>query len=397
MKTRNQTVLICVGLFVAVLGTMFLVTYFDSLNEEEKYVYKFWIENVKSENNTMKNTALFSYSHDYGQGNTFSKPIDVAIDKEESTGGSMMVFNGQPYLVWHQDYHDSNTMVIATSKNKGVTLEKKILWPGAHPRIANHNDQIYIAWMEDRNIYLVTTDEKLETFSEPIGIFEPDWEFSPYAQKEPPHFHTRDNGDFTIQWESSTEDPNIGAMYYEYELYIEKDRDYNLRALFNDDDNTVEYSVLDAKTNSVEIYLPTYFIDTVWMVYVNGEKVDDNRITVNENYLTVKYKDPIETVKLFGATDLYEDLNQYERLIIPKSSSLVNQQQLPPIVMRIGETVVIENKDETAHNIVINGLDVTIPTLLPNDNYNIVMNKTGIFDYSIKPWLTGQITVEDRK
>ena len=395
-----KTSLIIIGLIIAIafIGTGFLITFFDSFNEDKKYVYKFWIEHLKIENNSMKNSALFSYSHDYGQGNTFSKPIDVAIDKEESTGGSMMVFNGQPYLVWHQDYQNSNTMVIATSKDKGVTLEKKILWPGAHPQIANHNDKIYIAWMEDRNIYLVTTDEKLGAFSEPVGIFEPDWEFSPYAQKEPPNFHIRDNGDFTIQWKSSTEKPDIGAMYYEYELHTEKERDYGLRALFNDDENTVKYSVLGAKTSNVEIYLPTYFINTVWMVHVNGEKVDDKRVTIKGNYLAVEYKDSIETVKLFGATDLYEDLNQYERLVIPKNSSLAdNPQQLPPIVMRLGETVVIENKDEVAHNIVIDELGLAIPVLLPGDNYNIIMNETGTFDYHIKPWTSGQITVEERK
>ena len=387
-----------VPLFFAILFAVFLITSFDSFNEDKKYVYKFWIENLKDENNRIKYSALFSYSHDHGQDHTFSEPIDVAIDNEESTGGSMMVFNGQPYLVWHQAYQDSNIMVIATSKDKGVTLERKILWSGAHPQIANHNNQIYISWMEDRNIYLVTTDEKLETFSEPIGIFEPDWEFSPYAQKNPPNFYTKDNGDFAIQWESKTEEPGIGAMYYEYDLVTEKKRDYNLRSLFNDDDNTVKYYVLDAKTNNVEIYLPTHFIDTVWMVHVNGEEIDDKRISIKGNYLNVEYEKDIETVKLFGATDLYEDLNQYERLVIPKNSSIAkNRPQLPPIAMRLGETVVIENKDDVAHNIIINGLDLAIPTLLPNDNYNIIMNKTGTYEYQIKPWTTGKITVENRK
>ncbi len=393
----NRSYLV-VPLFFVILGAVLLVTSFDLFDEDEKYVYKFWIENLKIENNRMKNSPLFSYSHDYGQGHTFSEPIDVAIDNEESTGGSMMVFDGQPYMVWHQNYQNSHTMVFATSKDKGVTLEREILWPGAHPQIAHHNDQIYIAWMEERNIRLVNTDKKIGTFSEPVGIFEPDWKFSPYDNGDPPHFHVKNNGDFVIRWESSTEKPGIGAMYYEYELVAEKERNYNLRSLFNDDDNTVKYFVLDTQTNAVEIYIPTHFIDTIWMVYVNGEEVDDNRTTIKGNYLAVEHDDYIETIKLFGATDLYEDLNQYERLMIPKNSSLANSpQQLPPIVMRLGETIVIKNEDDVAHSIIIDKLSLTILSLLPNDNYNMMMNETGTFDYSIKPWVTGQITVEDRK
>ena len=376
------------------------MTFFDSFNEDKKYVYRFWIEHMKNEDNRMKNSALFSYSHDYGQGHTFSEPVDVALDREESTGGSMMVFNGQPYLVWHQDYENSNTMVIATSRDKGETLEKKILWPGAHPQIANYNGQIYIAWMENRNIYVVTTDEELEAFSEPVAVFEPDWKFSPYAQKKVPQYHIKDNGDFAIQWESNTDSPDIGAMYYEYELVTEKERPYNLRSLFNDDENTVKYFVLDAEANSVEIYFPTHFIDTIWMVHVNGEKIDDDdgKITINGNYLAVEHEENIETVKTFGATDLYEDLNQYERLVIPKHGDLAQdeQQQLPPVVMRLGEEIIIENEDDVIHDIEIGELGLEI-SILPGEHHNIIMNETGTFDYQIKPGIRGQITVEDRK
>ena len=79
---------------------------------------------------------------------------------------------------------------------------------------------------------------------------------------------------------------------------------YDLEIMFNENEYAVEYFVVNGNTDHVEIDIPTDMIDGVFMIHINGENVDDERVIIDGNKVIVNYGQNIETVKLFGYHEL---------------------------------------------------------------------------------------------
>lgn len=75
---------------------------------------------------------------------------------------------------------------------------------------------------------------------------------------------------------------------------------YKLEIIFHEEEYAVEYLVVNGSTDHIEIDIPTDLIDGVFMIYVNGENVDDERVSIDGNNVIVNYNQNIETVKLIG-------------------------------------------------------------------------------------------------
>ncbi len=82
------------------------------------------------------------------------------------------------------------------------------------------------------------------------------------------------------------------------------DTQHDLEIMFDEDEYSVEYFVMNGNTDHVEIDIPTDMIDGVFMIYINGENVEDKRVSIDGNKVIVNYGQNIESVKLFGSYDL---------------------------------------------------------------------------------------------
>ncbi|BDQ30518.1 hypothetical protein NZNM25_08380 [Nitrosopumilus zosterae] len=92
-----------------------------------------------------------------------------------------------------------------------------------------------------------------------------------------------------------------------FEEIIEYNSDatsYDLQMMFDEKESAVEYFVVNGNTDHVEIDIPTDLIDGVFMIHVNGENIDDKRVSIDGNKVIVNYGQNIESVKLFGSYDL---------------------------------------------------------------------------------------------
>lgn len=82
------------------------------------------------------------------------------------------------------------------------------------------------------------------------------------------------------------------------------DTPYDLEIIFDEKEYAVEYFVVNGSTDYLEIDIPIDMIDGVFMIYINGEDVDDERVSIDGNKVIVNYGRNIETVKLFGSHEL---------------------------------------------------------------------------------------------
>ena len=88
--------------------------------------------------------------------------------------------------------------------------------------------------------------------------------------------------------------------------YTSNGTPYDLEIIFHEEEYAVEYFVINGSTDFVEIDIPTDLIDGVFMIHVNSENIDDERVSIDGNNVIVNYGQNIETVKLFGSYDLGE-------------------------------------------------------------------------------------------
>lgn len=79
---------------------------------------------------------------------------------------------------------------------------------------------------------------------------------------------------------------------------------YDLEIIFDEEEYSVEYFVVNGNTDHVEVDIPTDLIDGVFMIHINGENVDDERVSIDGNKVIVNYGQNIESVKLFGSYEL---------------------------------------------------------------------------------------------
>jgi len=82
------------------------------------------------------------------------------------------------------------------------------------------------------------------------------------------------------------------------------DTPYDLEIQFNAEEYSVTYFVVNGNADNIEIEIPFDMIDGVFMVYVNDQVVDDERIILDGNKIIVNYGQNIESVKLIGSHDL---------------------------------------------------------------------------------------------
>ena len=82
------------------------------------------------------------------------------------------------------------------------------------------------------------------------------------------------------------------------------DTPYDLEIMFDEEEYAVEYFVVNGNTDYVEIDIPIDMIDGVFMIHINGENVDDERVAIDGNKVIVNYGQNIETVKLFGVYEI---------------------------------------------------------------------------------------------
>lgn len=82
------------------------------------------------------------------------------------------------------------------------------------------------------------------------------------------------------------------------------DTPYDLEIMFDEEEYAVEYFVVNGSTDYVEIDIPLDMIDGVFMIYVNEQVVDDERVTIDGSKVIVNYGQNIASVKLIGSHDL---------------------------------------------------------------------------------------------
>lgn len=79
---------------------------------------------------------------------------------------------------------------------------------------------------------------------------------------------------------------------------------YDVEILFDEEEYSVSYFVVNGNTDHVEIDIPFDMIDGVFMIYVNDQVVDDERVILDGNKIIVNYGQNIESIKLMGTHDL---------------------------------------------------------------------------------------------
>jgi len=82
------------------------------------------------------------------------------------------------------------------------------------------------------------------------------------------------------------------------------DTPYDLEITFDDEEYSVTYLVVNGNTDNVEMDIPLDRIDGVFMIYVNDQVVDDERVILHGNKIIVNYGQNIESVKVVGSHDL---------------------------------------------------------------------------------------------
>jgi len=82
------------------------------------------------------------------------------------------------------------------------------------------------------------------------------------------------------------------------------DTPYDIEVQFDAEEYSVNYFVVNGNTDNIEIDIPLDMIDGVFMIYVNDQVVDDERIILDGNKIIVNYDQNIESVKLMGSHDL---------------------------------------------------------------------------------------------
>lgn len=214
MKTRFLIIIGIIAVSIGVSG--FLIS---DVKVGEKYQYKFGETTIKNENDQQFDRIFFSYSHDYGA--TFSESQDISMSKDTWTGEpKMILMDDDVILVWREEIPPLHTLSFAKSNDHGETLEKKYLWYGSRPDIIYYDDVLYLTWvdLETRQVFYTTSNNRGQTFGEHQVIFEPDNEFSPYAQKPHPKFVQEDDT-LKIIWRSSVD---ISGDPQDFEYIITK-------------------------------------------------------------------------------------------------------------------------------------------------------------------------------
>ena len=84
------------------------------------------------------------------------------------------------------------------------------------------------------------------------------------------------------------------------------DTPFDVEIIFDAEEYAVKYFVVNGNTDNIEIDIPLDMIDGVFMIYVNDQVVDDERVILVGNKIIVNYGQNIESVKLMGSHDLTE-------------------------------------------------------------------------------------------
>lgn len=152
----------------------------------QKYQYKFWQQALEFENGNWLNRVLFSYSHDYGR--AFSEPVDMSMTNLSAHEPKMIVMGYDVILVWRAEQPepgDDGNLFFARSTDHGETFDAKPVFFGGRPDIKYYDDGLYLVWLggDFREIWYSDSFDRGKTFSEPVMLFEIDWELSPYEPK----------------------------------------------------------------------------------------------------------------------------------------------------------------------------------------------------------------------
>ena len=78
----------------------------------------------------------------------------------------------------------------------------------------------------------------------------------------------------------------------------------DIEVQFDAEEYSVNYFVVNGNTDNIEIDIPLDMIDGVFMIYVNDQVVDDERVILDGNKIIVNHDQNIESVKLMGSHDL---------------------------------------------------------------------------------------------
>ncbi len=104
------------------------------------------------------------------------------------------------------------------------------------------------------------------------------------------------------------------------------DTPIDVEILFDAGEYSVSF-VVTGNTDNLEMDIPLDMIDGVFMIYVNGEIVDDDRVVIDGNKVIVNYGQNIEYVKLMGSHDIGGAESEPEPGLIPESDLLQQQKQ----------------------------------------------------------------------
>lgn len=214
MKSRLLIIAGIILLLIGITTIFFLVNSFD-VQFDEKYQYQFWQQDVEFENNVWYNRVLFSYSHDYGE--TFSKPVDMSMTQKHAHEPKMIIMDNDVLLVWRDEVLDGimDDISFAKSTDFGETFEKKRIFYGARPDIKQYDGVLYLTWAgsELKQIWYSDSKDLGQTFSDPILLFEIDWELNPYEVRPIPEL-TVNNDNVIVSWKMQNyEDGNCCIVW----------------------------------------------------------------------------------------------------------------------------------------------------------------------------------------
>ena len=198
------------GIALAVVVVVIAVLYpaGDNPVSDQKYQYKFWQQQLEFEDNKWFNRVLFSYSHNYGT--TFSKPVDMSMTDLNAHEPKMIIMDGDVILVWRAEQprlSDDKNLFFAKSTDHGENFATKSIFFGAYPDIKYYDDRLYLTWTGNSlaEIWYSDSFDRGKTFSEPILLFEIDWELSPYDPKPIPELEVYADR-VTVSWKMRNHD-----------------------------------------------------------------------------------------------------------------------------------------------------------------------------------------------
>jgi len=149
-------------------------------------VYVVWQESVTEKPDEKNYDIFFTKSED--NGTTFSKPINLSNNLQNSNNQEISAFNENVYVVWQdidQNNNKNSSIIFKRSIDSGNTFNDAAIQlanntNNAYPKVNSYQDYVYIVWNSENNslskdiensgLFFIKSSDKGNTFENSIRI-----------------------------------------------------------------------------------------------------------------------------------------------------------------------------------------------------------------------------------